>query len=327
MANQAVLSDWVAKQLRHSTDRIVITGAGGWLGLATLELLANAIGDGWADRTVCFGSSHRILTLRGGECIAQQPLADIVELSKQPTMVLHLAFLTKDKVDDMAEVDYVAANRLLSQTVLGALDRIGTKAVFIASSGAARYADDPNASAAMRLYGSLKKQDEDDFATWADAQGKTAVIARIFNVAGPYINKHAAYAIASFILDALNGHTIKVKAPHRVVRGTVAIRELMSLVFARLSTQSGTVERFDSGGEALELDALAQRVARCIGPIAVERAAITSERVDEYVGNSLVYNNLLTENEIEIVTLESSIRETAQYLAGTTLTRRTGDLS
>lgn len=319
MANKAVLSPWVAEKLRQSKDRIVITGAGGWLGLATLELLANSMGEGWTDRVVCFGTSRRILALRDGQCIAQQPLAEITELKEQPTIALHLAFLTKDKVDGMAELDYVAANRMLSLTVLDALDKIGVQAIFIASSGAARHANDLNASAAIRLYGSLKKQDEDDFAAWAFARSKTAVIARIFNIVGPYINKHAAYAIASFILEALNGRTIKVTAPHRVVRGNVAIRELMSLVFARLLTQSGTIERFDSGGEALELDALARRVSKCVGHVAVERAAISSERVDDYVGNSVNYVKLLTENEINSVTLEEGIYETAEYLEGTRL--------
>lgn len=322
MANSAVLSPWVAERLRHSKDRIVITGAGGWLGLATLELLANAMGDGWTSRIVCFGASQRTLVLRGGLRIAQSPLAEIAQLNDEPTIVLHLAFLTKDKVDDMAEMDYIEANRLLSKTVLNALDRMGTKAVFIASSGAARHADDPDVSAAMRLYGSLKKQDEDAFAAWADTRGKTAVITRIFNITGPYINKHAAYAIASFILDALNDRAITVKAPHRVVRGNVVIRELMSLVFARLCAQSGAVERFDSGGEAMELDALAKCVSQCVGPVAVERAAITSDRVDDYVGNSVIYARLLAENEIEAVTLEDAIRETAEHLAETTLSRK-----
>lgn len=326
MANKAVLSPWVAEKLRQSKDRIVITGAGGWLGLATLELLANAMGDGWTDRIVCFGASQRTLELRGGRRIAQSPLAEITQLSEEPTLVLHLAFLTKDKVDDMTELDYIEANRLLSTTVLNALDRLGAKAVFIASSGAARHAADPNASVPMRLYGSLKKQDEDDFAAWAKARGKTAVLTRIFNITGPYINKHAAYAIASFILDALNGRTIRVKAPHRVVRGNVAIRELMSLVFARLCAQSGAVERFDSGGEAMELGALAKCVSQCVGPVAVERAALMSERIDDYVGNSVIYARLLAENEIEAVTLEDAIRETAEHLAETTLFRKSGVL-
>ena len=317
MTGQAAFSDGVAAALARGNDRIVITGAGGWLGLATLELLANALGDNWQERVVCFGSSARTLTLRDGRLIEQSALAEIAYLPHQPTLLLHLAFLTKDKVDGMSETEYRAANRMLRQSVLDAMDAIGVDAVFVASSGAARSAADPDAAYAMQLYGALKKQDEDEFAAWADARSKTAVITRIFNIAGPYINKHGAYAIASFILNALNGDTIQVKAPHRVIRGNVAIRELMSLVLARLLARSGRVERFDSGGDALELEALATEVAHAIGPVPVERAAISSQHIDHYVGDKQVYDKLLQANGIAMVSLEDMICETAEYLRET----------
>jgi nucleoside-diphosphate-sugar epimerase len=67
----------------------------------------------------------------------------------------------------------------------------------------------------MRLYGSLKREDEERFAAWADAAGKRAVIARIFALTGPYINKPGAYAIASFLADAMAARPVEVRAPVR----------------------------------------------------------------------------------------------------------------
>ncbi len=233
-AASAGLTAHVAQSIRASGTRIVVTGAGGWIGLATLDLLRSALGESFAARVHCYGSSHRSLLLRDGTQVEQQPLADVAKLEFAPTIVLHLAFLTKDRAEAMDEAAYRAANRELSNTLIDALDAIGAIAVFVASSGAAYRADDPVASPAMRLYGTLKCEQEALFADWAEARNKRAVIARIFNISGPYINKHQSYALAAFILDALASRPISIRATRPVVRGYVAVRELMSLAFALL---------------------------------------------------------------------------------------------
>lgn len=308
-----IFADATVAALRADTSRIVLTGASGWLGLATLELLHNALGDRFADRVRCYGSRHRRLTLRSGVSIDQQPLARLPELEARPTLVLHLAFLTKDRVAGMDADDYAAANAALSALVLDALDPIGATGVFVASSGAARFADDPNAEAAMRLYGSLKRRDETAFADWAERRGRVAVVTRIFNVAGPYINKHQAYALASFINDALAGRAIEVRAPHRVVRGYVAIRDLMSLVFLLL-LGDGQVSRFDTSGTPLELAEVAAAVACEIGGVPVTRAPISNDRVDSYCGDAAEFDRLCAHYGIAAVPLAEQIRDTADSL-------------
>lgn len=294
-----------------ATDaRIVVTGAGGWLGLATLELLRDALGETFDTRVVAFGSSARTLRLRDG-VVEQRPLAELAMLPPTPTWVLHYAFLTKDRAAAMDDDAYVAACKTIRETVLAALDPIGAEAVFVASSGAAERADDPAASREMRLYGRLKRDDEGAFAGWAATTGKRAVIARIFNLTGPYINKHAAYAMASFILDALAGRAITVRAPREVIRGYVAIRELISLALALLG-ECG-VTRFSTGGEPLELGEVARAVADALGG-AVERAPVSEATADRYVGDTQGYAALLSHSGIAPVALDRQIAETADWL-------------
>ena len=300
--------------LRASGHRIVITGAGGWIGLATLELLQQCLGPDFQRRVVAFGSADRILTLRDGTEVAQRPLAEVPELPAQASLVLHLAFLTKDKVAHMDEAEYVRANRALSQTVLDSLDAIGANAVFVASSGAARSAGDPAAAPAMRLYGSLKKVDEDAFAAWAEQGDRRAVIARIFNLAGPYINKHETYALASFILDAVEGRAIYVTSTREVIRGYVAIRELMSLVFVLLLDGPRGATRFDTGGEPMEMQEIAERVAALLGPVPVQRASQVSGPADRYVGDDASYRALLERHGVESIDFDTQVSETAGYL-------------
>lgn len=304
--------------LGRSGAPIAITGASGWLGLATLDLLERALGDEFGGRVHAFGSAARTLHLGEGRRVAQRPLAELTALEGQGAWVLHFAFQTKDRAEAMSEDAYRAANLLIADTVLDALDRIDATAVFVASSGAATRADDPAASPAMRLYGTMKRDDEHRFAAWAEARGRRAVIGRIFNVTGPYINKHEAYAIASFIRDALAHRPIAVTAPREVVRGYVAIRELMSLVFALLGEQGKGVVRFDSGGKALELGEVARAVAEALGGGTVEREAISDPVADRYAGDGAAYAALLTRHGITPVALDRQVVETARYFEAVT---------
>ena len=61
----------LARAARQALDanprRVVIVGAGGWIGKATLELLADALGDRFSGRVAAFGSSDRELDLGNGQ--------------------------------------------------------------------------------------------------------------------------------------------------------------------------------------------------------------------------------------------------------------------
>lgn len=303
----------IAAALRQSEHRIVLTGASGWLGRATLDLLQNALGDAFVERVFCFGSRQAELRLSETQLIMQRPLTDLIKLPCQPTYLLHFAFLTKDRAETMPEAIYCAANRVIRQSVLDALDPIGVKAAFIASSGAARFADDVLAKPAMRLYGTLKQEDEYAFAAWAEGRDKSLVITRIFNLSGPHINKLPSYALSSFILDALAGGPVIVQARHDVRRGYVAIRELMSLAFALLLERRGEVIRFDSGGDNIEVGELASAIASRMG-CSAERPCRDGGPADVYLGDDRNYQRLLDRHGIDRVSLAEQIDETAAFL-------------
>jgi nucleoside-diphosphate-sugar epimerase len=311
-----MLDERVGRAVARSGKRIVITGAGGWLGLATLDALVHALGSEFATRVVAFGSSARTLQLRDGTLVEQRPLAELCDLVPVPTWVLHFAFLTKDRAETMDEAAYRRANAGIRDTVLAALDGIGAEGVFVASSGAAYKAQDATAPPAMRLYGELKIQDEEAFAAWGERSGFRTVIARIFNLTGPYINKHQAYALASFILDAVAGRPIEVRAAKRVVRGYVAIDELMALVFAELAAEPSGIVRLDSGGEPLELGDVAQVVADQFTGIAVKRAAITDAAADLYHGDGEAYRRSLAKRGLTALPLAEQVAKTIDYLGG-----------
>lgn len=304
----------------------MITGAGGWLGLATLELLHLALGPDLERRVVCFGSSIRDLHLRNGLKVTQKALSQIGREAHLPTLLLHFAYLTQDKAKGMGAADYEAANRAISSTVLGALDGLGVEGVFLASSGAARMVDDPAADPSKRLYGRLKVEDEGRFTDWAEASGHSLAIARIFALSGPYTNKPGAYALASFVDDALDGRPPTVRAPRPVYRSWVAISELMSVVFGVLTDTEAKVQRFDTAGaEPLEMADAADAVARALGVSgAIDRAPIVDPTADRYCGDPDAYAGLIRRFGVEQVVFDEQVRHTARFM---TESRDIGDFA
>lgn len=315
---QTIRLDPVARAALAANDRrIIIVGAGGWLGRALTAGIFDALGEDAArERVVCFGSRAREVDIGLGRSVNQQSLDHIAELPPQPTMLFNLAFLTKDKIAGMAEADYVSSNQALSDTILRHLGPIGADRIFVASSGAAAFAEVADAAADLRLYGRLKRDDEHAFAAWAkEAPDRRALIMRIYSLAGPFINKHETYALASFILDALRGRPIEVKARGRVVRSYVAARELLSVAIMALLAESGdSITQLDSGGEAIEIGELAQLVAQRLGG-RVERIAISDDVQNIYVGNGEAYERLLAKYGICPVPPAEQIAETASFLA------------
>ncbi|HEY1560521.1 MAG TPA: NAD(P)-dependent oxidoreductase [Caulobacteraceae bacterium] len=297
--------------------RVVVTGAGGWLGLATLEMLLGLFGADFDRRVACFGSNARALTLRGGMRIAQRPLSEIGEIQRAPSLVLHLAYLTQEKAVGMSSETYAAANRAISQQVLEALDPIGAQGVFLASSGAAWRTDDPTAPASVRLYGALKVEDEDRFTAWAEEAGAAAVIARVFNLAGPYINKRSSYVLACLIADALADRPFAIRSAKPVYRSYVAISELMSVVFGALTRPSPGVVRFDTAGEGVyEASEIADAVAVALNrPRGAQRPPQSEEIEDRYVGDGVTYAALCRDFGVERVTFSEQIRQTARFMA------------
>lgn len=217
--------------------RIIVAGASGWIGRTVLSLLHEALGPtAFARRVACFGSSEKVVRLINGSQVRQLALSSLPDISAQPSLFFQLAFLTKDKVEGMDAALYVAENCRISQDALAVVNAVGVDRVFIASSGAVRFVEDASAAFDLRLYGGLKREEEEMFAAWAHAPGgsRRVAIGRIFSVSGPFINKLQTYALACFINDALAGRPISVMARQPVFRSYVAVRDIVELALSCL---------------------------------------------------------------------------------------------
>jgi len=297
-----------------------VTGATGWLGQATLDVLDSTLGPKASERVIAFGSRGREMKLRAGRSIRIHALDNLVNLaSEKRYFFLHYAFLTRDKVGMYSHDDYVAGNAAITDAVSRAVVARKTVGLFIPSSGAVYRKDgklDDDITA--NPYGVLKLRDEAHFTQIAVQEGIPLAILRVFNLSGPYINKVNGYALSSIILDVLRGGPVTLHASYPVIRSYVSIFDVIDLALCTLSGREHPIAKpFDTVGEReIELSELAQLCATVLGRpnIRIERPPLREEPADRYVGDGTAMRARATRYGIALASLPDQIVETANYL-------------
>lgn len=309
-------SPQVAERIRSTDHRIVVTGVGGWLGTATLEMLDAALQGELEARVGAYASSSRRMQLSSGRTIAVRPLDELVREEEVSTYILHYAYLGKEKVAQLGVEQFVATNVAINDLVERYCQRIPRGGLFFASSGAAHFASGSAEDSDREPYGAAKVRDEARFLRLA-APGFTVCACRIFNMAGPFINKLADYALSSILLDILNGGPIVIRANRRVLRSFVHVRDVVELAVQSLLQGDAPRDVFDTAGnEVVEVGELAERAARLLGApeMRIERPPLVHLAEDRYVGDGATYQALMKKLGILPATLDVQILQTAEYL-------------
>jgi nucleoside-diphosphate-sugar epimerase len=304
----------VAEALGAASTPVIVTGAGGWLGQAALEMLDSVFGPKLPGRVTAFASAARVLELRSGRRLDALAYESLPERGPHGALILHCAFRTRGHA---GEPGYVQTNRAIAAAMRDFMARRGAAGLFIPSSGAVYRADrtldsDLNANP----YGVLKREDEAGFAA-AAAGICPAVIMRIFNLAGPLINNLTGYALASMLIDILAGGPVRLRAARPVIRGYAHVEDVLNIALGLL-LRGRTPPVFDTAGQEIEIGALAARAAALLGApgMAIIRPDWEAGAPDRYVGEPAGFEAAAGVVEVTLRGLDQQIVDTAGYLAG-----------
>lgn len=263
--------------------RFVLTGPSGWIGNAMLTYLAERMGGALGGRVRAFASEDRIMHLPSGESLAVRDLSSICPDDVDGAHVIHLAYLTKDKVDAVGERRFFDTNLAIDDHLLAALSLARPASLFVASSGAAALAAQ---GVDLHPYGMAKLRQEARFLQWAKSADVPTIAGRIFNIAGPYINKLDAYAISNFIVQALDRGEIHVQGGVPGFRSSLHVRDLCALILDAGLRGVGREGPIDlCGAEVFEMGDIAAMIAARMGDIPIRRVAVRHDMASVYLGN------------------------------------------
>jgi nucleoside-diphosphate-sugar epimerase len=294
--------------------RIVITGASGWIGNALLARIARNYGSGWSHRVTLFGQSAREYRAPDGTMLQMRALSTIDGADIEGALVIHLAYLTKEKVDTLGERVFTDTNLDIDDHMLRALAAGCPHAVFIASSGAAALAEQ---GIDRHPYGLCKLRQEDRFLAWSTKSGIAILAGRIFNLAGPYINKIESYAIGSFILQAKTKGAIEIEAQIPIFRSFLHVDDLCAMILGAADRAIGYDVPIDlCGAEVLEMGDIAALTASLSSRhVTVARAQLRTDAANAYLGNFVDTKRLALQLGLDLAPFSSQLKDTIAWLS------------
>ena len=318
--------------LRASQLRVVVTGPTGWLGRATLAMLDDALTDcELAQLVLVFGSSARHIRLPSGREIPCRALEDLPTTDVADCLILHFAYLTKDKIALTSVDDYIRLNNAIHDLVAGAVVAWRPPGLFFASSGAVcqnRSADGrPDKQA--NLYGWMKAVHDDSFASATAGSETTYVCGRIFSLAGEYMNKATLYALGSILTALRAGQPVVLHANREVWRSYAYVGDAVNLVLALLLAKQSVHALDMAGDEIVEIGALAALCAEVTGrgDAIISRPPISVDAPDRMIGDFAPFYRLMRREGIEPLSLREQIRVTARYFDGVARGSAADDMS
>jgi nucleoside-diphosphate-sugar epimerase len=293
--------------------RYIVTGPSGWIGRTLLAHLERTLGDRVDAQVTAFASGARYQCLPSGAKIAVRPLETISPADVDGAHVVHLAYLTKEKAEQLGERRFTEGNLAIDDAVLGAIAGAAPASVFVASSGAAALAA---RGQDLHPYGLAKLRQEARFLDAAARAGIPTIAGRIFNLAGPNINKVSSYAISNFVQQACERGRIRIEATIPVFRSFLHVGDLCELIDAAGKGGIGRTAPVDlCGGQMVEMAELAYAVAHAVDDdVVIDRGRVDCSRPSVYVGDYSQTKSLAMGLGIELVSLRKQILDTVEWL-------------
>lgn len=294
--------------------RFLLTGASGWFGRVALwefeqlcgpELLRRDV-QAYASgaKPIDFGSPHGP--------IPALPLTELRQVN-QARGLLHLAFLTRERVASEGAEAYIAKNRAITESVAELISRHPTIPIITTSSGAAAALDGRPHDLFADPYATLKQEEE---ALWRrHAMSRMAVVFRVYAASGRFLKDPSLFALGDFIRQAQAGQEIKIHSPRSVIRSYVPIGTLMRLTWLMLQNPLPVgYYQIDAVTYTLSLLELAKRISQHWNLPPPQSSIDPSLPPDLYTGDPEAFGELMQYYNLTAPTLMEQIIETADSL-------------
>lgn len=296
----------------NSLNKIVVFGASGWLGRECISLLSSSLQKDFFSKVILIGSSDKSIQVN------QQNYniisIDNLEPQTKVDLVIDLAFITQEKLEQLGEKQYIQLNQELRKKIYDFIYESKPKYVYFASSGAADIDFiSVTKSNSKRVYGELKLASETELKKISQELDFNLLVNRIWSVTGLQMQDDSKYAIGNFISQALSTNEIKIKSSDQVLRSYIDAEDLFKVCFHELFLNKFTL--LNSGGFQTTLFDLASLVLKVLGSSTAQNPNSTEkEPGDDYVSKDFKLNDLALKQGLNLQSLKDQIRNTLKAI-------------
>jgi nucleoside-diphosphate-sugar epimerase len=308
------------KKIINNDGLFVITGASGWFGKTTLNLLWEILGaEKFYQKVRAFSSKDGIISIENKFTLPTQSLEKILDL-QSIDYLFHYAFLTRDRVNEMDIQSYIDTNMSITNLIISRLRKWHIKGVFSTSSGAVYNQDkslvDYDKSLLENPYGSLKLKEEMLLTETCKELGISCLILRVFSVMGAFMTKPTAYAVGDFTYQAITHQHIKIISERPVWRSYTSVQDLVCLGLAYLTSSPRLLPLcIDTCGHIVEMQDIALQILLYLK---IDSNSIsrnwTSDIPSTYVGKGDEIDKLISSLDLNFITFERQVANTIDYL-------------
>jgi len=283
---------------------IAISGASGWLGRETLNALENIS----CHEIELLTSNGRDLLFENDKKRSSQSFLDYNPPQSMEGFI-HLAFLTRDKVDSVGIKNFISTNLSLISKACQVIEFSKPKWVVVVSSGAIldRNSGQLESNIRSNPYGFCKRIEELLITQAASKAGANVVIGRLWGASGRFMPPNPAYALSDFIISAQTQKKIMIKSGGQVIRRYVDAGEFMEVLIK--AAISGKSLILDSGGPQVEIAELASLVAKHFTEVVVERSP-AEMTVDDYYPRGDDFEKLALDLGVTLSDINTQVSQT-----------------
>ena len=292
-------------------NRIILTGASGWFGKCFLQKYEEIYGRDRLIKSVLPVASTKKKIEIGSRFGPIEAIGfDSLNSEIKCDAVVHMAFLTREKVNKQNIDWYIKTNRGITSKVLNILENNRKAHCFAISSGAAQYV---KKSIVEDPYGNLKVEEEDSIQKIADQ--RLAMIFRVYGATGKFMKDPTIFALGDFISSAKCCKTIRIKSMREVSRSYVNLSFLSELILAIMENplERGfyKIDASTCNITLLELGKLISKIWCLDEPI---HQINTDLEPDEYIGCSKKLVQLADIYNVTVPSIEEQILETSEHI-------------
>jgi UDP-glucuronate decarboxylase len=289
--------------------KIVITGATGWLGHASLQAIKKVMPEVKPEDLILYASRTRSHSDPSFGLVNVLELASSELSSRKVDLFISLALKTRDYSMKMDEEEYLNSNKALIEKNLELMKLVHPQKIILISSGVvSKYLE---GNGPLDPYTEVKILEEKLFNEFAQQENSQLIILRLWGATGALMTEPLKYAIGNLIHQAETTNQMIINSKTEVFRRYTDATQIFEVLIRAI--QMGYSGTLNSGGVIVEIKALAQRISDYYGKsIEIVRNLESGGEPDFYVPTDSEFDELANTVGVSLLNLEDQIALTAK---------------